>query len=212
MDIIYSMTVRVEDFNNDNYADLLATGMHSNLLVWFQHPGKDLTQPWTRHVIDDEIIHPAHGHPFEINGDNNIDVVIASGMFKQKLGTLLWYENEGSPEDGNWTKHVICKPFPEGFDSNAADFDGDGDLEVIGTTRGDNGSLILFNHHEDGMWEKQVVKKNWINAGQVLILDLDGDGRQDIVANAERGSNDLRWWKNEGRSTSMWAFIKSIFL
>ena len=30
------------------------------------------------------------------------------------------------------------------------------------------------------------------------VDDLDGDGRPDIVAGAERGSNGLRWWRNQG--------------
>jgi hypothetical protein len=32
----------------------------------------------------------------------------------------------------------------------------------------------------------------------VLLADLNGDGRLDIVACAERGSQELRWWRNEG--------------
>ena len=28
--------------------------------------------------------------------------------------------------------------------------------------------------------------------------DLDGDGLLDLVAQAEWGSNELRWWKNPG--------------
>ena len=35
-----------------------------------------------------------------------------------------------------------------------------------------------------------------MRANQVIIADLDGDGRPDILAEAERGSNELRWWRN----------------
>jgi hypothetical protein len=34
----------------------------------------------------------------------------------------------------------------------------------------------------------------------VIIADLDDDGRLDVAACAERGSNELRWWHNEGPS------------
>ena len=33
----------------------------------------------------------------------------------------------------------------------------------------------------------------------IAVADLDGDGRPDLLAQAERGSNELRWWRNEGR-------------
>jgi len=44
----------------------------------------------------------------------------------------------------------------------------------------------------------QILKDNWPKANQVIVADLDGDGRLDIVASAERGSNELRWWRNLG--------------
>lgn len=30
----------------------------------------------------------------------------------------------------------------------------------------------------------------------VILADLDKDGRLDIAACAERGANELRWWRN----------------
>ena len=32
----------------------------------------------------------------------------------------------------------------------------------------------------------------------ISAVDLTGNGRLDIVATAERGSNELRWWRNDG--------------
>ena len=34
---------------------------------------------------------------------------------------------------------------------------------------------------------------------QFSAADLNGDGRLEIVVCAERGSLELRWWRNEGR-------------
>lgn len=42
------------------------------------------------------------------------------------------------------------------------------------------------------------MKDNWTNANQVILADLDGDSDLDIAACAERGSLELRWWRNEG--------------
>ena len=44
----------------------------------------------------------------------------------------------------------------------------------------------------------QILKSPWSKVAQPIIVDLDGDGRLDIVACAERGSNELRWWRNLG--------------
>ena len=77
---------------------------------------------WQRHVIDAErpwrsvFITPA-----DINGDGQVDIITGG----------WWYENPGTP-GGAWTRHVIGAP----LDNMAAvyDFDGDGDMDILGTT------------------------------------------------------------------------------
>ena len=45
-----------------------------------------------------------------------------------------------------------------------------------------------------------LLKENWRSANQILIADLDGNGRLDVVACAEKGTQELRWWQNQGPS------------
>ena len=87
------------------------------------------------------------------------------------------------------------------FEAVAADIDGDGQVEVV-VTAGSNkgGRVVVFKHDGDprGPWRPQVLKEGWPNVRQVILADLTGNGLLDIVASAERGSNELRWWQNEG--------------
>jgi hypothetical protein len=46
--------------------------------------------------------------------------------------------------------------------------------------------------------EHLISNDKWIRANQVIVADLNGDKRPDIIACAERGSLDLRWWRNDG--------------
>ena len=199
-DIAESRTIRVADFDGDGNPDLLATGRAANLVVWYQHPGGRATGEWRRHVIDDSCCAPVHGHAVDMDGDGDVDVVMAAGMDGRgtKRGCVVWYENEGDPAGGPWRRHVICEPLPQAFEAFAGDLDGDEDIEVAATAWGEPGGLFLFKHDGDprGPWRKQVLKDRWVTANQVLLADLDGDGRLDILAQAERGSNELRWWKN----------------
>ena len=49
---------------------------------------------------------------------------------------------------------------------------------------------IAFSEH--------LIMEGFSYAFGVSTADLAGKGRLDIVATAERGSNELRWWRNEG--------------
>jgi hypothetical protein len=196
-----SRTVRFADFNADGYPDLLSTGSKKNLVVWYQHPGADPTSRWRRRVIDGTLFLPRHGHPVDMDGDGDMDVVMAGGMPDDARGAVVWYENDGKPAAGAWTRHAICDHLPSAFEAFPADLDGDGNFEVAATRWGPQGGLDLFRHAGDpsGPWQRQKIKEGWSKANQVIIADLDGDKRPDILAEAERGANECRWWRNLGR-------------
>ena len=104
------------------------------------------------------------------------------------------------PEHLRFTERLIADGFNYAYGISVADIDGDGNMEVVATSWGEHGRVVLFKHDGDpkGPVTMQSLKENWIRANQVIVADLDGDGRLDIIASAERGSNEIRWWRNEG--------------
>jgi len=204
-DVAETRTICAADIDGDGKIDLLGTAFMGNQVVWYENPGDPVHKPWKKHIID-TTPQPSHGHPVDMDGDGDVDVVMALGMKTLERSQervehqIVWYENDGSPGRVPWRKHIICASFPNAFEAVAADLDGDGNMEVVATAWGNQGCLALFKHQGDprGPWSMQTLKANWISANQVLVADLNGNGRLDIVACAERGSNELRWWRNEG--------------
>lgn len=202
-------TIRAADFNRDGKVDLLGTATKANLVVWYENPGKpgDGTI-WKKHVIDDKSPRPTHGHPVDLDGDGDLDVVMAVGFFSppgtKDTHQVVWYENVGKPGDGTvWKKHVIGE-LPQAFEAIAADVNGDGHLDVVASAWGtkETGRVVWFENPGDPRkvpWKMHILKVNWSRANQVLAADFNGDKRLDIAAVAEGGSNELRWWRNEGR-------------
>jgi hypothetical protein len=198
-------TVWLADFDGDRKPDLLVTASIANLIAWFGNPGAT-GGAWARHPIDERSVRPIHAQAVDLDGDGDLDVLAALGSGgKPDLGNthqVVWYENLGRPGRGAaWRKHVIADRFPQASEVTAGDLDGDGRLEVVASAWGPDGRLICFAAGADprGPWTAHPLKEHWSKANQMVIADLDGDGRPDVVATAERGANELRWWRNEGR-------------
>ncbi len=112
---------------------------------------------------------------------------------------IAWYEND-KPRNGPWVKHVVHEKYDDAFEAIAADLDNDGDVDIVATSWRNPGGIAWFENkgNPQGHWGKHILKENWRSANQVIIADMNGDGMPDIIACAERGSVEVRWWKNLG--------------
>ena len=211
--LLETRNVRLADLDGDGDLDVLGTASRSGLVLWLENPGRptplDLqtqfgrSNPWTLHIID-KTGRPGHGHAVDMDGDGDLDVVMASGFAADLapsevipvIGRLAWYENV---DHGKlWRRHVMQEPLPA-FEAFARDLDGDGDIDVVATAR----DLSWYENTGNNTWVRHVLKKVWPSAAQVIVADLDGDGRPDIVAAAESGPFELRWWHNEGGESTI---------
>ena len=214
IDIAETRTIRAADFDGDGDADLLGTARVARQVIWYENCREAGPVSWKKHYIDDKSRCPVHGNPADMDNDGDLDVVMALGFpFRPDVNELdaslmqddnqvVWYENDGKPDEGAWTKHVIATRFDDAFEATAADLDGDGDLDVAATSWRNPGRVAWFENHGNPKkkWTRHILKNNWRSANQIIIADMDGDGRPDIVACAEHGSNEVRWWRNLGRS------------
>lgn len=183
------------DVNGDGLDDLFIGGaVEQGGILYLQNKNgkfiKNESQPWQKHKNSEDL-----GSLFmDVDGDNDLDLYIASGGSEYKAGNPLLkdrlYINDGS---GKFTYNSSA--LPEINQSSqcvkASDIDNDGDLDVFVGTRLIPGkyaypasSYILIN--ENGNFKKadEKIAPALANIGMVtdaVFTDIDNDKNEDLI-------------------------------
>jgi hypothetical protein len=139
-------------------------------------------------VLDDHLENPAHVAVVDLDADGVRDLLIANlgapMPTDDRRGEVVWLR--GKP-DGSFDTRLVAVGLGRVSDVEAADFDGDGDLDLIVAEFGWRrvGEILLLEQRrkEDGTPEfvrRQVDPRH--GTIHVPITDLNGDGKPDFVA------------------------------
>lgn len=135
----------------------------------------------------------------DIDGDGDPDLLGA----KPGANRVQWFRNmEASKQfvaDQILTNNAITSP----VDVQTADFDGDGDQDVVGISRtSGDANQVAWYENLDGQGTFRVRQSRSLNgpSKQLYAEDLDGDGDHDLALLEAYGS--LKWFENvDGRGS-----------
>lgn len=199
-------SVYTADLDHDGDLDILGASRDLNMITWWEASPSGDTISWTRHDIDSSVSGATGSSAADVDGDGDMDVLGTS-----RYGNYIsWWENDGTPSDGGWVEHRVVDNFEEAWTTYAFDMDQDGDLDILGTSRGDiatartiTGSVRWWeNASGDGTTLiEHVITDNMPEARWVYPADFDQDGQLDIVATAlgtwQSGNGGyINWWQN----------------
>ncbi len=191
--------VQVHSFRLDGGTRIVATDMANGLVMM-----ADPNRPDAGFRTVAEVPHPARASLADLDQDGRSDLLVGDlGSFEPAQhdnGQAIWLRRES---DGAFSKYVLGDKFGRVVDVEAADFDGDGDLDLV---VGEFGSL-----DKGGLWLLENVTSDWNRPKFVRRLldgrggpvhttlgDFDGDGALDIVALRAEHYEDLTVYFSRG--------------
>lgn len=198
--MVWCYDLHTVDIDQDGDIDILSANwwLNNEVNIWENDDGTG--DSWTRHKICNDIGQATSICSGDIDGDNNIDIV-STGVFGNDA-RISWFENPDSLS-GTWIEHVLQYQFCGGRAVHVLDFDGDGDVDILGAagniTPPPPGLYKLF------LWESiDGTGDNWIRHSldsgswymHLDVADIDGDDTPDVISFSSVGSI-IDWYRLE---------------
>ena len=184
--------VQLADVDGDGDLDLLAAGNTADEIAWWQNTSGS----WTKRNISGAVIDGAYSvHAVDLDQDGDVDAVSTS----ESNDLITFWSNDGG--DGlAWGRHdvgLINQAENAGF----ADFDGDGDLDVVGVGWKDGGRVAWYrnNNFAGTSWTKTEITITFNGAGSLAVGDFDRNGLADFAATAETADKVAIWLNGGGQ-------------
>lgn len=96
----------------------------------------------------------------------------------------------------HFNEHTVTTEFAGTMSALAADFDGDGDLDVVGAAYNVN-EVAWYEQVDSLQFTEHIISTNFMGVRTIYPVDLDMDGDIDITG-AAYTEGSIRWWENEG--------------
>ncbi|MFC2097856.1 FG-GAP-like repeat-containing protein [Bacteroidota bacterium] len=185
----FPCSVYVADIDNDSYPDLLSASWNDNKIAWYKNNGLATFGP--QYLLTSSVKEPKSVVVADFDGDNNLDIASASRLDNK----IALYKNINGSDTFS-KQNVISKTATYVKFVNAADLDGDSDMDILSASGYDN--KIAWYKNTDGLGNfssENIISQQAENANYVFAADLDGDSDMDVLS-ASEDDNKIAWYEN----------------
>jgi hypothetical protein len=191
--------VRLVDVDRDKRLDIAASEMRTGPVLLGLARNNHALTPIAR------LRHPAHIEAVDLDKDGRGDFLVADlGSFlpaDHAEGAVYWLRGRA---DGSYLTIPLATKLARTSDARAADFDGDGDLDVIVGSFGwrTTGNITVLENKTRN-WQAPIFTPTVIDpragAIHVPVVDLDADGKPDFVALLAQQHESVIAFVNSGK-------------
>ncbi len=185
------------DLDGDGDLDVVTASFYDDTIAWHENQGGGSFSE--RKVVSaGSLSGPAAVNAADLNGDGAPDII----AFSKMDGRLVWYPNSGAGSFGaeqavDAVRHDLAD------NVEAADLDGDGDLDLLLSSKG-----VKWYENTDGagsfsaaqtVYQPVNVPPAGGGGDKAVAADLDGDGDLDVLSCGNVGQLNGMWWhRNNG--------------
>lgn len=187
----YAEVVSTGDIDRDGDIDVIATSTAMGKIIWFENDGSGnfseeiLISTESENTVSLELV--------DFDGDGDLDLLTGDDLYNGF--DISWFRNNGF---GEFSQQTIIASDIRPAIARAADFNGDGELDVVATTTyGDIINLYFNEGNENFGVATQLLESPGLNPRFVLPYDFDEDGDIDILVGADYFPRFF-WFKNDG--------------
>lgn len=188
--------ILIADLNNDSFNDIIATSFNDNELLWFENDGFGVFG--TEQIISSTVDGAGAIVAGDIDGDSTIDLAVVA----YNSGDTYWFANNGA---GVFSTAQIIDAVPASGPGSIdiADFDSDGDLDIVIANTDAGNVEVYYNNLIPGGMPTFTIDANNVRTGGAYLFnvsfgDVDDDGNLDVVVADLFGSTTgLKWYKKE---------------
>ncbi len=190
-----AVVVHAGDMDGDGDTDLLSAAFTAGTFDWYENTARD-GSAWTTRNIDTGASGARWIRAVDIDRDSDLDVVVAvAGQDK-----VAWYENKTvhpTPVFGTaQTVSSATLDYPRHL--GVADFDRDGDLDILAASLNNN-KLTWWENDGTETFEGHIINSSLDRLFMTSAADVDGDGDMDVLAISEN-DDKVTWFENlDGR-------------
>ncbi|MBL7032833.1 MAG: VCBS repeat-containing protein [Candidatus Delongbacteria bacterium] len=187
------------DLNQDQQPEVASAAWDDATVSWW---GYEDNWQWVQHIIDDNAAGAHEVHAVDLDDDGDLDLLAALAEDDE----IVWYSNEGGFPPA-WTRRSIQSGFGGARSVTTADFDLDGDLDVVGAALDDDAiSWWRQDWSDSTVWTEFPITTVLNMAHRVAVADLDNDGDVDILATGYGGHIVI--WVNQLGDPVQWTEIE----
>ena len=200
--------IEAADFDQDGDLDIVVANQDADRLVWYENPQGEggFLLSWVEHAIDTSAEGVIFTETGDFDGDGDIDVAASLGTDEQ----IFWYQNPGVATietASRWDEFVIVSGAPGVVGIQVADFDNDGDPDVVGNLA-DATDVVWYQNPggagATGTWTPMLIDGD--NAGNVYSIpgDFDADGAIDVAVVSESEDTVTLYFNRLGSGGTTW--------